>query len=61
MLELFVFQGLPDPPSDILVEPGPQDGTLLVTWHPVQVQHHVGSSVTGYAVFADGKKVITIL
>lgn len=33
---------------------------MLVTWHPVQVQHHVGSSVTGYAVYADGKKVTDV-
>lgn len=60
MFQFRGFQGLPDPPSDIQVEPGPQDGTLLVTWHPVQTQHHVGSSVTGYAVFADGKKVTDV-
>ncbi|KAI4454747.1 rim binding protein-related [Holotrichia oblita] len=53
-------KGLPDPPSDILVEPGPQDGTLLVTWHPVITPHHPGSSVTGYAVYADGKKVTDV-
>lgn len=53
-------KGLPDPPSDILVEPGPQDGTLLVTWHPVLAMHHQGSSVTGYAVYADGKKVTDV-
>ncbi|XP_044764212.1 RIMS-binding protein 2 isoform X3 [Coccinella septempunctata] len=53
-------KGLPDPPSDIMVEPGPQDGTLLVTWHPIQTPHHPGSSVTGYAVYADGKKVTDV-
>lgn len=53
-------KGLPDPPSEILVEPGPQDGTLLVTWHPVITPHHPGSSVTGYAVYADGKKVTDV-
>ncbi|XP_076254720.1 RIMS binding protein isoform X5 [Rhynchophorus ferrugineus] len=53
-------KGLPDPPSDILVEPGPQDGTLLVTWHPINSPHHPGSSVTGYAVYADGKKVTDV-
>ncbi|XP_030756116.1 RIMS-binding protein 2 [Sitophilus oryzae] len=53
-------KGLPDPPSDILVEPGPQDGTLLVTWHPINVPHHPGSNVTGYAVYADGKKVTDV-
>ncbi|XP_060532977.1 RIMS-binding protein 2 isoform X3 [Cylas formicarius] len=53
-------KGLPDPPSDIQVEPGPQDGTLLVTWHPITTPHHPGSSITGYAVFADGKKVTDV-
>ncbi|CAH0548873.1 unnamed protein product, partial [Brassicogethes aeneus] len=53
-------KGLPDPPSDILVEPGPQDGTLLVTWHPMLTPHHPGSAITGYAVYADGKKVTDV-
>ncbi|XP_031331242.1 RIMS-binding protein 2 isoform X3 [Photinus pyralis] len=53
-------KGLPDPPSEIMVEPGPQDGTLLVTWHPVQPPHHPGSIVTGYSVYADGKKVTDV-
>ncbi|KAK4878821.1 hypothetical protein RN001_011327 [Aquatica leii] len=53
-------KGLPDPPSEIMVEPGPQDGTLLVTWHPVQPPHHPGSIITGYAVYADGKKVTDV-
>lgn len=39
---------------------GPQDGTLLVTWHPVITTHHPGSAVTGYAVYADGKKVTDV-
>ncbi|XP_017774492.1 PREDICTED: uncharacterized protein LOC108561183 isoform X4 [Nicrophorus vespilloides] len=54
-------KGLPDPPSEIQLEPGPQDGTLLVTWHPVLTPHaHAGSTITGYAVFADGKKVTDV-
>ncbi|KAH1012014.1 hypothetical protein HUJ04_001264 [Dendroctonus ponderosae] len=53
-------KGLPDPPSDILVEPGPQDGTLLVTWHPISSPHHPASGITGYAVYADGKKVTDV-
>lgn len=39
------------------VEAGPQDGTLLVTWQPVALN---GSAVTGYAVYADGKKVTDV-
>lgn len=53
-------KGLPDPPSEIMVEPGPQDGTLLVTWHPILTPHHPGSAITGYAVYADGKKVTDV-
>ncbi|XP_076237563.1 RIMS binding protein isoform X7 [Calliopsis andreniformis] len=50
-------KGLPDPPVNIQVEAGPQDGTLLVTWQPVALN---GSAVTGYAVYADGKKVTDV-
>lgn len=49
-------KGLPDPPQEIQVEAGPQDGTLLVTWQPVNRPPSSGP-VTGYAVYADGKKV----
>lgn len=42
--------------QDIQVEPGPQDGTLLVTWQTVTRPPSSGP-VTGYAVYADGKKV----
>lgn len=38
------------------MEPGPQDGTLLVTWQTVSRPPSSGP-VTGYAVYADGKKV----
>jgi RIMS-binding protein 2 len=32
----FLFDaGLPDPPMDVRVDSGPQDGTVLVTWIPV--------------------------
>lgn len=43
-----------------MVLTGPQDGTLLVTWHPILLPHHPGSSITGYAVYADGKKVTDV-
>lgn len=42
--------------KDIQVEAGPQDGTLLVTWQAVTRPPSSGP-VTGYAVYADGKKV----
>lgn len=41
------------------VEAGPQDGTLLVTWQPV-VRPPASGPVTGYAVYADGKKVTDV-
>ncbi|XP_050524709.1 peripheral-type benzodiazepine receptor-associated protein 1 [Daktulosphaira vitifoliae] len=56
-------KGLPDPPSEIQVESGPQDGTLLVTWLPVTTALSDPSNrgyITGYAVYADGKKVSDI-
>ncbi|XP_073998892.1 RIMS-binding protein 2-like isoform X2 [Rhodnius prolixus] len=55
-------KGLPEPPVDIQVEAGPQDGTLLVTWQPPSSAspHTAGSLVTGYAVYADGKKVTDV-
>lgn len=56
--------GLPDPPVDVQVEAGPQDGSLLVTWLPVTINSTGGTSngapVTGYAVYADGKKVTEV-
>lgn len=60
-------KGLPDPPMDVRVDPGPQDGTVLVTWIPVTLNNQAGgdnkiktSPVTGYAVFADGKRVTDV-
>lgn len=61
VLILCYVAGLPEPPIDIQVEPGPQDGTLLVTWQPATPTSSVGNSlVTGYAVYADGKKVTDV-
>ena len=50
---------------DVRVDPGPQDGTVLVTWIPVTLNVTAGgkdktSPVTGYAVFADGKRVTDV-
>lgn len=45
--------------QDIQLEAGPQDGTILVTWQPVNRPTSSGP-VTGYAVYADGKKVTDI-
>ncbi|CAB4058320.1 RIMBP2 [Lepeophtheirus salmonis] len=60
-------KGLPDPPMDVRVDGGPQDGTILVTWIPVTLNVSTTSGtatkampVTGYAVFADGKRVTDV-
>ena len=49
---------------DVRVDSGPQDGTILVTWIPVTLntQHKTTKTapVTGYAVFADGKRVTDV-
>ncbi|GIY46656.1 RIMS-binding protein 2 [Caerostris darwini] len=53
-------KGLPEPPLDVQVEPGPQDGTLLVTWLPVTINNRGtsnGAPVTGYAVYTGDRKV----
>lgn len=57
-----IILGLPDPPVNVQVEQGPQDGTLLVTWLPVPTNaaSTLISPVIGYAVFAAGKKVAEI-
>jgi len=54
---------MPDPPMDIRVDGGPQDGTLLVTWIPISrgsENDNKLAPVTGYAVFADGKRVTDV-
>ncbi|XP_054155497.1 uncharacterized protein LOC128953972 isoform X2 [Oppia nitens] len=56
-------KSLPDPPVDVQIESGPQEGTLLVTWLPVTLNQFGTSNncpVTGYAVFAGHKKLSEI-
>ncbi|RWS10368.1 RIMS-binding protein 2-like protein [Dinothrombium tinctorium] len=56
-------KSLPEPPVDVQVEAGPQEGTLLVTWLPVTLDQFGtsnGCPVTGYAVFAAHKKLAEI-
>ena len=43
-------KGLPDPPMDVRVDPGPQDGTVLVTWIPVTLNNQVTFSLTSRLV-----------
>jgi hypothetical protein len=61
---VFLSSALPDPPMDVRVDGGPQDGTILVTWIPVTLNTAITTTkqvpVTGYAVFADGKRVTDV-
>ncbi|CAL1288407.1 unnamed protein product [Larinioides sclopetarius] len=55
-------KGLPDPPVNVQVEQGPQDGTLLVTWMPV-ITSSVSTSIApviGYGVFAAGRQIAEV-
>ncbi|KER23194.1 LOW QUALITY PROTEIN: hypothetical protein T265_14693, partial [Opisthorchis viverrini] len=40
------FGGLPDPPTNVQLEPGPQDGMLLVTWLPVPQDQGAAAAAT---------------
>ncbi|CAJ0926024.1 unnamed protein product [Ranitomeya imitator] len=55
--------GPPDAPLDVQVEMGPKPGVLLITWLPVTIDAagtSNGVRVTGYAVYADGQKVLEV-
>ncbi|KAM5179828.1 RIMS-binding protein 2-like isoform 2-T2 [Mantella aurantiaca] len=55
--------GPPDAPLDVQVELGPKPGILLVTWLPVTIDAagtSNGVRVTGYALYADGQKVLDV-
>uniref|UniRef100_A0A1I7UWY9 Fibronectin type-III domain-containing protein n=1 Tax=Caenorhabditis tropicalis TaxID=1561998 RepID=A0A1I7UWY9_9PELO len=54
--------GLPDPPTHVQVEIGPQPGTLLVSWQPVQNQPKPPSraAVHSYLIYADGKNIAQV-
>lgn len=54
--------GLPDPPSNVQVEIGPQPGTLLVSWKPVVSQPRPPSraAIHSYLVFADGRNIAQV-
>ncbi|GIX90626.1 hypothetical protein CDAR_400863 [Caerostris darwini] len=55
-------KGLPEPPVNVQVEQGPQDGTLLVTWMPVHttIASTSVSPVIGYGVFAAGRQIAEV-
>ncbi|XP_064585229.1 peripheral-type benzodiazepine receptor-associated protein 1 isoform X3 [Zonotrichia leucophrys gambelii] len=55
--------GTPDAPLDVQVEHGPSPGILVISWLPVTIDAEGSSNgvrVTGYAVYADGQKVIEV-
>ncbi|KAK2496652.1 hypothetical protein MC885_013248 [Smutsia gigantea] len=55
--------GPPDAPLDVQVEPGPSLGVLIVSWLPVTIDAagtSNGVRVTGYAVYADGQKIMEV-
>uniref|UniRef100_H3BAH8 RIMS-binding protein 2 n=1 Tax=Latimeria chalumnae TaxID=7897 RepID=H3BAH8_LATCH len=55
--------GPPDAPLDVQVEAGLSPGIILITWLPVTIDAagtSNGVRVTGYAVYADGNKVIEV-
>ncbi|KAM4886571.1 peripheral-type benzodiazepine receptor-associated protein 1 [Sylvia borin] len=55
--------GTPDAPLDVQVEAGPSPGILVINWLPVTIDAEGSSNgvrVTGYAVYADGQKVIEV-
>uniref|UniRef100_A0A8C3XPV8 Peripheral-type benzodiazepine receptor-associated protein 1 n=1 Tax=Chelydra serpentina TaxID=8475 RepID=A0A8C3XPV8_CHESE len=55
--------GTPDAPLDVQAEPGPSAGILVISWLPVTIDAEGSSNgvrVTGYAVCADGQKVMEV-
>ncbi|XP_072909688.1 RIMS-binding protein 2-like isoform X5 [Hemitrygon akajei] len=55
--------GPPDAPLDVQIEAGPTPGAVLISWLPVTIDAagtSNGVRVTGYAVYADGQKVIEV-
>jgi hypothetical protein len=52
-------RAIPEPPINVQVEAGPQEGTLLLTWLPVTIEpsgFSNGALVKGYVVYADGQR-----
>lgn len=48
---------------DVQVEAGPSPGIVVISWLPVTIDAEGSSNgvrVTGYAVYADGQKVLAV-
>lgn len=59
-----LFSGVPHPPVSVVVESGPQEGSVLLTWLPVTIEtsgFSNGALVSGYVVYGDGQKVKQVL
>ncbi|CEF67982.1 SH3 domain and Fibronectin, type III domain and Variant SH3 domain and Immunoglobulin-like fold domain-containing protein [Strongyloides ratti] len=54
--------GLPDPPSNVQLELGPQAGSLLLSWTPVTSQPKPPSraAVYSYLIYGDGKNIAQV-
>uniref|UniRef100_A0A0N5B534 Fibronectin type-III domain-containing protein n=1 Tax=Strongyloides papillosus TaxID=174720 RepID=A0A0N5B534_STREA len=54
--------GLPDPPSNVQLELGPQAGSLLLSWIPVTTQPKPPSraAVHSYLIYGDGKNIAQV-
>ncbi|XP_078081142.1 RIMS-binding protein 2 [Mustelus asterias] len=55
--------GPPDAPLDVQIEACPTPGIVLISWLPVTIDAagtSNGVRVTGYAVYADGQKIIEV-
>ncbi|CAK9292381.1 unnamed protein product [Gordionus sp. m RMFG-2023] len=61
---------MPKPPTNLVIEPGPQDGAFLLSWNPVpletelqfkfDLQDDAECAIEGYKVYFDGIKVAEI-
>ncbi|XP_061658634.1 peripheral-type benzodiazepine receptor-associated protein 1 isoform X3 [Syngnathoides biaculeatus] len=58
-----LMAGPPDAPLDVQLEHGPSPGIALISWLPVTIDcagTSNGVRVTGYVIYADGKKVLEL-
>ncbi|XP_032902016.1 peripheral-type benzodiazepine receptor-associated protein 1 isoform X2 [Amblyraja radiata] len=56
--------GPPDAPLDVQIEAGPTQDVVIISWLPVTIDAagtSNGVRVTGYAVYADGQKIIEVM